>query len=619
MSPTYHVYVSDRGNIFMTEIAALVAAALADTGRRTVFPAPGLPEAGPDRINIVVAPHEFYPLQRGIPDRDLLAAAETAVSVGVEQPGTHWFDLGARYSSVGPFALDISRFAAEELTRRGIEARHLQLGYHKSWDMWGGDPERPRPTDVLFLGSVTARRDAILGMAAPFLWDWNADLRLFEFPRPMSQPRGHFVASRDKWELLASSRILLNVHRNDVPYFEWVRTLDAVVNGCLVLTEPSDEYGPLEVGKHFLAVPGDCIGPYAASLLADETLRREITVAAYEMVRSELDMTALLAPVCAELEAVAVRPSRARKPLTFSTAPAGPAPAPAANPVVEQALATETRVRARVKDLLDSETALVRRVEGLQARMAYGDAEHVSVTTTPGWKSFEAKVSVLVTSYNSEAFLADALGSVIDSPGVDAELVVVDDHSSDGSVEVVRQLMDAHPYFPVSLLARAANGGVSVARNSGLEAVRGDYVFILDSDNRIYPNALRRLTAALDAAPDAAFSYGIIVKTGEGGLLSYLPWDLERLCETNYIDAMALIRRSVFTELGGYDRHFGLRGWEDYELWLRVAAAGYRAEFVASLIGTYAVRPGSRQETVNLDSPTLFRELKERYAFLPWS
>ena len=617
MSPSYHVYVSDRGNIFMTEIAALLAAALGDLGYSTVFPAPGLPERARDRVNVVVAPHEFYPLQRGVRESDLLKAAETAVSVGVEQPGTPWFDLGAHYSSVAPAVLDISRVAVAELDRRGIPAHHLQLGYHSSWDLWGGDTDRSRSTDVLFLGSMTTRRDAILSAAAPYLWDCRSDIRLFEFPRPMSEPRGHFVASRDKWGLLADSRILLNVHRNEVPYFEWVRTLEAVVNGCLVVTEPSDEYGPLTVGEHFLATPWESMGPYAASLLVDEELRRELTVAAYDLVRSKLEMGSILEPVCAGLEAAVRLPARSRPARSFEAEPEAAGPPP--NPLVQDVLASETRVRARIKELIDSETALIRRVEALQARLTRGDADHVDVAETPAWDGFRPQVSVLITAYNSETFLADAVTSVLDSSGVAVELVVVDDHSEDRSLAIVRDVMERSPYFPVSLVARAANGGVSLARNAGLKRARGDYLFILDSDNRIFPNALATLAGALDRAPTAAFAYGIIAKSGEPGLLSYLPWDLERLCHTNYIDAMAMIRRSVFSELGGYDQDFGLRGWEDYELWLRIAAAGYRAEFVPGFIGTYWVRPGSRQETVNLDSPTLFRDLKQRYAFLPWS
>ena len=291
----------------MTEIAAVLAAALSDLGYETTFPAPGLPERGRDRVNIVVAPHEFFPLKRRRAESELLAAAEASVVVGVEQPGTSWFEIGTRYASVAAAVLDISPYAVEELRSRGLQATHLQLGYHPSLDRWGGDPASPRDTDLLFLGSLTPRRDKILSEASPLLWDCKADIRLFEFPRPMSKPRGNFVVSEEKWDLLASSRVMLNIHRDEVPYFEWVRVLEAVINGCLVVSERSSDYGPLVPGKHLVAVPPETLGAYALGIMSDEPLRAEMASEAYEFARSKLELTSLLEPICAEMEVAAAR------------------------------------------------------------------------------------------------------------------------------------------------------------------------------------------------------------------------------------------------------------------------------------------------------------------------
>jgi hypothetical protein len=622
MTPSFHVHVSEQGNIFMAEIAALIAAALGDLGFDVVFPAIGLPARQRGRIDLVVAPHEYFTLQPGVPEDELLRAAECSVTVGVEQPGTLWFDLGARYSSVAPMVLDINPLAVLELNRRNIPARHLQLGYHHSWDRWFGE-SRDRPRDLLFLGSVAPRRERLLATIAPYLWDLETDIRLFEFPRPMTVPRDRFVAGDAKWELLSSSRALLNIHRSDVPYFEWVRVLEAVANGCLVITEPSIGYGPLQPGEHLIAAPTEYLGAYVTSILADEPLRAEIARSAYDLVRTKLEMTSLLEPFCEDMLTLANRPSghrpseegrkRAPSPVVVEEISVPEPPT-----VLLDVLASEGRMKSRVKELIDSETALIRAVEGIQAQLRHGDPDHCEVKSSPGWDGFRPDTSVIVTTYNSEDFVARAIRSVLDSTGAALELIVVDDHSSDRSVEVVLDTVRAIPQFPLRVIARAANGGVSVARNRALEEARGRYVFVLDADNSVYPTGIGKLTAALDADSGASFAYGLIATVPDPAIFSHLPWDVARMCAANYIDAMAAIRTDVLREIGGYDARFGLIGWEDYELWLRFAAAGRHPAFVPSFIGQYYMRPGSRQETVNLDNPSLSAELRRKFAFLPW-
>lgn len=614
MTFQYHLYVSDRGNVFMREIAALLAAAISDLGYSAIFPTRGLPEPAPNRANLVIAPHEFFPLQPDYyDDATLLRAAENSVILGVEQPGTEWFELGAHYSSAAPLVLDISSHAIRELRRRGLEPIHLQLGYHRSWDRWGGDPARARSTDVLFLGAMTDRRASILSQGAPILLDYAADIRLFEFRSPITQPRHNFVAFQEKWDLLASSRVLMNIHRNDEPYFEWVRALEAIANGCLVVSETSSDYGPLIPGDHLVVAPADAVCAHTAAVLADEALRVELTSTVYDFVRTNLDLPTLLAPLCAQIEELSQRGvRRARRPAgpPISNGSNGPS-----NPLLSDAVDREMRVLTRVRHLIDNETKLIQHVEGLQALLVHGDAEHTLRTATSAWENFSPQVSVIITCYNYRDFVLEAMESAMCSDSVEVELIVVDDHSGDGSSETIAEAIATWSLFPILFLSRCANGGLSVARCQAIAESRADRIFILDADNRIFPTALRKLSAALDATPEAAFSYGLIAQLGEPGLVSAFPWDVTRLTVSNYIDAMAMIRRSVWEEFGGYDPD--LRGWEDYEFWLRLAAAGRSGAFVPDFVGQYRVHPGSMLETVNTEP--LMRRFRELYPFLPWT
>jgi GT2 family glycosyltransferase len=432
----------------------------------------------------------------------------------------------------------------------------------------------------------------------------------------MREPRDRFVASTEKWDLLASSRILLNIHRDTAPYFEWVRVLEAMANGCLVLSECSSDYGPLLPGKHLLAVPYDTLNAYAVSIIADETLRAEIATAAYDFVRSELKFTSLLEPVCAHVEELALSARPVRKQSDSRPPRPTPPEAPSRAALAASLVAdSRVRIRARAKLVLDSETALIQQVDALHASLRYGDPDYAEILTTRAWAECNPRVSVILTSYNYESFIVETIDSVMSSYGVPLELIVIDDRSDDSSVAVIREVMSDHDWFPMILMARAANVGQSLARNMGVARARGEFVFILDSDNAIYPTTLRKLSEALERAPDAAFSYGIIAKS-ERGLLSQFPWDVEHLCRGNYIDAMTMIRRSVLDEVGGLRSFWG---WEDYELWCRLAANGHRAEFVPEIVAWYRVHSSNALHTTNLDINRLFRELRIRYPSLPWS
>ncbi len=148
---------------------------------------------------------------------------------------------------------------------------------------------------------------------------------------------------------------------------------------------------------------------------------------------------------------------------------------------------------------------------------------------------------------------------------------------------------------------------------------RGEYVFFLDADNAIYPHALRRLAAALDEDAEAAMAYGVIEQfdaQGPTGLLSWHHWDPRRLAYGNYIDAMAMLRRSAVEELGGFPTDERLYGWEDFALWCALAQAGMRGTLVPEIVARYRTNRHSMIGLTNIDTAEAWSVLVERYPFL---
>ncbi len=639
------VFVSADGNVFMREIAEHLAEALVATGRATAVVTAELPGPADDPLdNLVVAPHEFFGLFDA-PAADVEAAAAHAVAVNTEQPGTPFFELAMGFSRRGPLVFDINPFSLASVRRLGMPAVHLPLGYVPSMDHWRRRARQldtgragARTVDVAMLAGRTPRREAFLGGAASVLWEWRTDLRMFSWHRPVRGDAATFLAGAAKYDALARMRILLNVHRSDDPYFEWARVIEAIANGCVVVTEPSTGTAPLVAGEHFVEAPLEYLAEQAVALAFDEARRARIADAAYELLTSELDQAALLdaafthaATLVAPHGEVRRRHVPAGGGSTVSTRRVGVAVtslkrALRRSSVARDAETEQLRTTAgRLKRAYLQQVVHTRAIERALCTAVDGDPDPVSTLRTPSWHAFEARVAVVVPLFNQGHYLRDAVCSVVGAASGSAaatELIIVDDHSTDDSAARAEQLLEELPWFPITLLRRHANGGLPVARNTGFASTTAPYLFALDADNVLYPCGLRLLVDHLEQAPDEVIAaYGMLERfddSGAVGLTSHLPWDVDLLVHGAYIDAMAMFRRDRWTELGGYADSVDVYGWEDYDLWLSAAERGLRADLVAQFVGRYREQAGSMRKISDIDMATTFVALRDRHPRLPW-
>jgi len=212
-------------------------------------------------------------------------------------------------------------------------------------------------------------------------------------------------------------------------------------------------------------------------------------------------------------------------------------------------------------------------------------------------------VSVIISLYNYAAYIKACLDSVAASktdclPG-GFEVVVVDDASTDSSVRLVEEYLKASP-LPICLIKKKVNSGVSDARNIGVLVARAPLVFMLDADNEIRPECLQAHYQAL-AASSHAMAYGIINRFDSDtrksvGTMSHAAWNVRDMVSHSYIDNMAMIRKEPLLRVGGYSIEYGLilrQGWEDYDLWLKLAQAGYSGTFIPQVLSDYRVKADS--------------------------
>jgi glycosyltransferase involved in cell wall biosynthesis len=181
-------------------------------------------------------------------------------------------------------------------------------------------------------------------------------------------------------------------------------------------------------------------------------------------------------------------------------------------------------------------------------------------------------VTVLMTAYNRERYIAEAIESVLAQTVTDFELVIVDDRSTDGTVDVARRYL-GDPRVRLAINER--NIGDYPNRNHAATLARGEFFKYHDSDDVLYPHALQVMLTGLRAVPDAAFALSSS-RGWPGGpspmrLTPRLSYEREFLGSGLFHvgPSCALFRTARFPELGGFPLY---GAGSDYVFWLRTCA-----------------------------------------------
>lgn len=207
-------------------------------------------------------------------------------------------------------------------------------------------------------------------------------------------------------------------------------------------------------------------------------------------------------------------------------------------------------------------------------------------------------VSVVIPTYNRSEVVCEAVKSALEQKWEPLEVIVVDDCSSDDTLERLESLRqeDARLRY----ITRATNAGPSIARNEGILTSTMRYIAFLDSDDRFHPDklALQMPILLAESVPTVAFTaYTVADNTSVSDVLlsdwSSAPRDvLERLLVGCCVHPCTVVtaRRSL-VEVGMF--RDDLICCEDHDLWLRLALRRYRFLYVERCLTSCAVRPGS--------------------------
>jgi hypothetical protein len=582
------------GDPLLAESIALIADVASDLGVASDIVLDAYPEPDAESIYVVV-PHELFELmpERGGPEP---AQLQRTIALCTAPPGETAFHISAHYAHQTGAAMHLQCSGRDELQRLGIAAEHFQFGYSPRWDRWRGQ-EDPRAIDVLHIGARDDWRERTIAGWAPALWRHRCRFVLPQTLRERSRQLDGLLPD-GRLQALREARVLLYLHHRTRQHLEWPSALAAIANGCVLVSEGALDAGPLRAGEHYLSGPPEQLPQLATELLADESRLRELRDGAHRFVCEQLPLANAVRRLLDVATGLERRPAGDPWPLAPSP------PVTVGGGAAEHALAAQLGgIAGSLKRLSHETLDLRRRLERIEHRLSSQESleEPIGEYESESFLAARPRISVVVSLYEYEHEVRECLASVAASELTDFELLILDDASRDDSLVAARETLAAHPHVPSQLLRHLVNRGVARTRNALIERARGEFVFVLDADNLIFPSALQRLLAALERDPEASFAYPMQVAHRElqaVDVFNAWPWDPRQLVQANYIDAMALIRRDVLSAHGGYVEDPRIGNSEDHDLWCRIAEREQYGVLVPEMLAVYRVQEHSKLRAV---------------------
>jgi glycosyltransferase involved in cell wall biosynthesis len=197
-------------------------------------------------------------------------------------------------------------------------------------------------------------------------------------------------------------------------------------------------------------------------------------------------------------------------------------------------------------------------------------------------------VSIIIPCFKQAAYLPAAVQSCLDRAGASVQVIVVDDGSPDDTAEVAERFGDRITFV------RQPNGGVAAARNAGLKRATGRYIAFLDADDFLLPGMVEAHLAAMrETGADVVCSGWQATDTAGNKMFDLPPATFEPDPVHSFLPANQnpplcyMFTRAVIDAAGGFDPDRKMSGHEDWDLLLRIAAAGTRFFAIPQVLAAY--------------------------------
>lgn len=189
------------------------------------------------------------------------------------------------------------------------------------------------------------------------------------------------------------------------------------------------------------------------------------------------------------------------------------------------------------------------------------------------------KVSVIMGLYNCAPYLQEALDSLYKQTFQDFEIILCEDGSSDNTYEIAQDYAKRHPN--ITLLRNNHNMGLNITLNNCLAVANGEYIARMDGDDISMPTRFQKEVDFLDNHPEFAIVSCPMIYFDENGefgrgIAGGEPTKEAFINGTPFCHAPCMVRKEAYTKVNGYTVSKNLLRVEDYHLWMKMFAEGYR-------------------------------------------
>lgn len=219
-------------------------------------------------------------------------------------------------------------------------------------------------------------------------------------------------------------------------------------------------------------------------------------------------------------------------------------------------------------------------------------------------------VSVIIPAYNCEAYLAEAVGSVLAQTYRPLEIVIVDDGSTDRSAEVARSFDDKSIRY-----CYQENAGIGAARNKGIELARGEYFAFLDHDDTWTPDKLSLQMACFEEDPEMEMVFGQVTEFHQSPLggPTHARAGAEGQAFAGFVAGTLLIKRESFFKVGPFETQWRLGEFVDW--YARATELGLKSHLLAYVVMKRRIHDtniGIRERSSQVDYVRILKRALDR-------